>query len=286
MSKMPKMSKSKKMFVLIAALALSVTVILPIVMLELTENGSTKGHHSINNLISNSKELRVNRDNPTSSPTLSPSEKSNAVPTANPNSNPGATFTVEKSLARGFAGLPISQTPALKGAKWGHIKCDEDVDKIAYWNDPQGEQDQNFQSPFATLSDSQSKRRYLTFEPDPGGWNNIRMSMEIIFSLAATTGRTLVLPPKAPFYLLGMGEEYSRSFGSFYDVSKESFQKQVEVISMEEFFEREVYAHPQDQKPLLEFPDGGIQELKTTKHQSFVSIEKGQKITVIISTSP
>jgi hypothetical protein len=153
-------------------------------------------------------------------------------------------------LARGVSGLPMSQTLALEGAEWGHVECDVNVDDMAYWNEPQGTRDQNFVSPFSmqdgdeeqqNIGSKQRKRRYLTFEPDPGGWNNIRMSMEIIFAIAATTGRTLVLPPKAPFYLLGMGEKNARSFGSFYDTSKAAFQKEFEVISMEEFFELEVF---------------------------------------------
>eukprot|EP00339_Tiarina_fusa_P022149 CAMPEP_0116997394 /NCGR_PEP_ID=MMETSP0472-20121206/846_1 /TAXON_ID=693140 ORGANISM="Tiarina fusus, Strain LIS" /NCGR_SAMPLE_ID=MMETSP0472 /ASSEMBLY_ACC=CAM_ASM_000603 /LENGTH=637 /DNA_ID=CAMNT_0004696263 /DNA_START=60 /DNA_END=1973 /DNA_ORIENTATION=+ len=139
-----------------------------------------------------------------------------------------------QSLARGVSGLPMSQTPALEGAKSGHIECDVDIDDIVYWNDPQGTRDQEFTSPFATPPEY-----YLTFEPDPGGWNNIRMSMEIIFVLAAVTGRTLVLPPKAPFYLLGTGKKNARSFGSFFPLEHPEFQKRVKVISMEEFFEKE-----------------------------------------------
>jgi GDP-fucose protein O-fucosyltransferase len=142
-------------------------------------------------------------------------------------------------LARGVSGLPLSKTPALIGAKWGHVECDVDVDDFVYWNDPQGTRDQQFVSPFAEHSQSSGTTRYLTFEPDPGGWNNIRMSMEIIFVMAAATGRTLVLPPKAPFYLLGTGKENARSFASFYDISKEAFQNKVKVISMEEFLEEE-----------------------------------------------
>jgi hypothetical protein len=101
-------------------------------------------------------------------------------------------FDLEATLARGAAGLPMELTPALIGAKPGHIECDVNVDDIAYWNSPQGHRDEDFQSPFATDS---SLEHYLTFEHDCGGWNNIRMSTEIIFVLAAVTGRTLVLPP-------------------------------------------------------------------------------------------
>jgi hypothetical protein len=145
----------------------------------------------------------------------------------------------KKILARGVAGLPMSKTPALVGAAWGHVECDEDVDDIVYWNDPQGSRDQQFISPFAESDESSQAIRYFTFEPDPGGWNNIRMSMETIFVMAAAMGRTLVLPPKAPFYLLGAGESNARSFASFYDISKNAFQGNVKVITMTEFFEQE-----------------------------------------------
>jgi hypothetical protein len=48
----------------------------------------------------------------------------------------------------------------------------------------------------------QGDTKYISFVPDRGGWNNVRMSMEIIFVIAAATGRTLVLPPDQPLYLL------------------------------------------------------------------------------------
>lgn len=54
----------------------------------------------------------------------------------------------EKPVARGVAGRPMSETPALVGAKRGKITCDVNVDSLAYWNDPTGEKDQNFESPF------------------------------------------------------------------------------------------------------------------------------------------
>ena len=51
------------------------------------------------------------------------------------------------NLGRGVSGLPMSQTPALIGAKRGHVECDVDVDQLAYWN-MQGERDNEFKSPF------------------------------------------------------------------------------------------------------------------------------------------
>lgn len=43
---------------------------------------------------------------------------------------------------------------------------------------------------------------YITFEYDLGGWNNIRMGIEIILVFAHITGKTLVLPPSKQLYLL------------------------------------------------------------------------------------
>lgn len=107
-----------------------------------------------------------------------------------------------KPVARGVAGRPMDQTPALQGARRAHIDCDIPVDALAYWNDPVGERDLHYTTPFRSKNLSPGQIQYITFTPDRGGWNNVRMSMEIIFVLAAATGRTLVLPPKEPLYLL------------------------------------------------------------------------------------
>jgi hypothetical protein len=45
--------------------------------------------------------------------------------------------------------------------------------------------------------------KYLTFEPDEGGFNNVRMSMEVLIVFAFISGRTLVMPDEYPMYLLG-----------------------------------------------------------------------------------
>jgi len=145
----------------------------------------------------------------------------------------------KSSLARGLSGLPMEQTPALIGASRGHINCDTNVDTLVYWNDPQGDHDRNFKSPFALPSASR-KPKYITFEPDRGGWNNIRMNLEFIFIFAAATGRTLVLPPAAPLYLMNKDkEEKHKGFGDFFPLHTKEFDKRVTVITMEEFLEIE-----------------------------------------------
>jgi hypothetical protein len=65
---------------------------------------------------------------------------------------------------------------------------DEAANEMSYWKDIPS--DSSFVSPFY------DPEKYLTFENDIGGFNNIRMSYETIILLAHSMGRTLVLPPK------------------------------------------------------------------------------------------
>lgn len=44
--------------------------------------------------------------------------------------------------------------------------------------------------------------RFIRFDWDKGGWNNIRMQIEVMVCLAASFGRTLILPPPAEWYLI------------------------------------------------------------------------------------
>jgi len=142
-------------------------------------------------------------------------------------------------LTRGVNKLPMSRTPALAGAERAHIQCDVPVDeeRLVYWNSPQGDRDRVFETPFRP--NDQEKTYYITFQPDRGGWNNIRMSMEILFVFAAATGRTLVLPPKLPLYLLGHGKEGARSFGDFFPLHNPELLAKIKIITMKEFIEKE-----------------------------------------------
>jgi hypothetical protein len=83
---------------------------------------------------------------------------------------------------------------------------------------------------FKDVSISTAKRRYLAFDCDIGGWNNILMHFEIMVVLAWLTGRTLVLPPARPFYLLG---SQPRTLLDFLDL--ESLRKYLDVVAAEEF---------------------------------------------------
>lgn len=62
--------------------------------------------------------------------------------------------------------------------------------------------DDTYESPITPHHDLHHDR-YITFEYDQGGWNNVRMGMEILIVMAHAMGRTLVLPPAQHLYLLG-----------------------------------------------------------------------------------
>lgn len=121
---------------------------------------------------------------------------------------------------------------------------------MVYWqNIPT---DHSYKSPF--YDDYESYRRYLTFEPDGGGFNNVRMSVESVIAMAHAMGRTLVLPPSQEVYLLydtdddknksttGRSEGQKREFGlaDFFPIAEiAASHKGLDIISMEEFLTRE-----------------------------------------------
>lgn len=71
--------------------------------------------------------------------------------------------------------------------------------------------------------------RFLTFDYDPGGLNNIRLQFECIIVLAHMLNRTIVMPPRKRFYLIGemMGLD------DFYDFA--DLRSFVRIISSKEY---------------------------------------------------
>lgn len=118
---------------------------------------------------------------------------------------------------------------SLAGLSCGKYGGPDNAEEMVYWRDVR--EDASYKSPFHDPS------KYMTFEPDGGGWNNIRMSMETVLAMAHAMGRTLVLPPEQRMYLLEGNEERRHfSFQDFYpmeQIAKE--HKGLDIITMEEF---------------------------------------------------
>jgi hypothetical protein len=87
-----------------------------------------------------------------------------------------------------------------------------------------------------------TSKKYLTFEPDGGGFNNIRMSLETMVVLAHAMGRTLVLPPSQGHYLLRKDRDKQRthfSFNDFYHLEQVGYEHAgMEIVTMDEFLQR------------------------------------------------
>jgi hypothetical protein len=112
------------------------------------------------------------------------------------------------------------------------------VDRVTYWKKEASAKDLNFVPHLSALGPSE---KYVTFEPDEGGWNNIRLQLEIVVVFAAATGRTLVLPPDQGMYLLnkGKGQENTHHFSDFFPFERVKEDKILKIISMDEFLARE-----------------------------------------------
>ncbi|KAL7580929.1 hypothetical protein ACA910_005747 [Epithemia clementina (nom. ined.)] len=117
---------------------------------------------------------------------------------------------------------------------------------MVYWKDIPS--DSHYRSPFHQLNNSPENKQkgrtfYMTFEPDGGGWNNIRMAMETILGLAIATGRVLVLPPEQGMYLLRKDSTKQRtdfSFQDFFPMHEIAAEQDgLHIITMKEFLERE-----------------------------------------------
>lgn len=111
---------------------------------------------------------------------------------------------------------------------------------IKYWSDVS----ECLSSPLrhtSGLSQSNENRKFVVFQPDLGGWNNIRMALEVVIVFAFITGRILVMPPNAVLYLLHMNKKWGdnkTNVGTFIDFQRLMATEGLEVISMEDFLEQ------------------------------------------------
>jgi hypothetical protein len=127
----------------------------------------------------------------------------------------------------------------------GLLKCDgKYVDsEVIYWKIVPG--DNTYESPITPHHDLHHDR-YLTYEYDEGGWNNIRMSLECVLVFTHAMGRTLVSPPRQNLYLLDKAHKDKKGkmrsgmgFEDFFDLDLLKSHKGYHIITSEEFLAKE-----------------------------------------------
>eukprot|EP00934_Nitzschia_sp_Nitz4_P008577 Nitzschia sp. Nitz4//scaffold179_size51476//34375//36661//NITZ4_006929-RA/size51476-augustus-gene-0.1-mRNA-1//1//CDS//3329539225//8567//frame0 len=174
----------------------------------------------------------------------------------------------EEDVPRKTKKIPVSTSndeenlaaPATTSHRVAGLSCekyggpsDEVAAEMVYWQDIP--KDAAFTSPYANYGPTP---KYLTFEPDEGGWNNIRMSMETATVLAHAMGRILVLPPEQNMYLLSKDKRPEKNKFTFKDFfhfdSIADEHPAVEVISMEEFLQREAGTFKNKYTGQISFP--------------------------------
>ena len=88
--------------------------------------------------------------------------------------------------------------------------------------------------------------RYVTFDLDQGGLNNIRLVLEYVTVIAAITGRTLVLPPAQPWYLINYGPIAGGAPGGYTGLEDmfnlSALREAIPVLTTQEFI-AEAHAH-------------------------------------------
>lgn len=136
--------------------------------------------------------------------------------------------------------------PLRYNARRGLLTCNgERVDsEIIYWKQVPGDAD--YESPI-TVHHEEHHDRYLTFEYDQGGWNNVRMGMESLIVVAHATGRTLVIPPQQHLYLLmqkhadqkNTEEHDEMGFEDFFDLNLLRSHRGFHMMEMEDFLNKE-----------------------------------------------
>jgi GDP-fucose protein O-fucosyltransferase len=162
---------------------------------------------------------------------------------------PGIDIDTSFSVPRDKPGLPANLATVSCKKYGGPDDLDPAVREMIYWEDIP--QDNKHVSPFHKGNKNQKLRQYLTFEPDHGGFNNIRMAMETVLAMAFAMGRTLVLPPEQPMYLLDQKTTTSKekskvkqkhhfSFNDFFHM--DSIHEEhigLDIITMEQYLIQE-----------------------------------------------
>jgi hypothetical protein len=112
---------------------------------------------------------------------------------------------------------------------------------VKYWDDSPDCFSQVLRNSSGMNQPDITKRKYVVFQSDLGGWNNIRMALEVVILFAYASGRILVMPPDAILYLLHMKKKWDlnkSNMGHYIDFDRlTTGGNGLEVISMQEFLE-------------------------------------------------
>ena len=113
-----------------------------------------------------------------------------------------------------------------------------DDSEVIYWRDPPAS------APPSLAPVREDK--YLTFEYDSGGWNNIRMGIECVLVLGHYLRRTVVLPPAQSLYLIAKQSNGRRDFGlaDFLNTTLLASHPGWRTLTMPDFLKKHVAGAP------------------------------------------
>lgn len=188
----------------------------------------TLSHPHIENLHGNGKHIFLSR-----------SKQTHTLPDIQLPTTESAQPQAENQDQQTISHIPDDSPPPIEHCRL-HFKSKCRISPyIHYWND----ETECAISPFRALHGLDAPReqqKFIVFQPDLGGWNNIRMALEVVILFAQITGRILVMPPPAILYLLHMNKKWGdnkSTMEDYFDFDRLQVGNGLQVISMKEFLE-------------------------------------------------
>lgn len=133
--------------------------------------------------------------------------------------------------------LPITQKPPKqKCSVIFPAKCAIHP-SVHYWNEETDCYTTALQK-YHGLNASVENQKFVVFQPDLGGWNNIRMALEVVILFAKVTGRILVFPPQAVLYLLIKNRKWGdnkSTMEDYFDFDRLRAGNSLDTMGMKEF---------------------------------------------------
>jgi len=172
---------------------------------------------------------------------LHPSQKTSSSDSASPTSSSSSSTVTETSTLTTKT-MPTSAKASSQRVSFPSQCTSSIANLIKFWKDGEGDEGaETFTSPLRSTSGKSAPlldQRYVVFQSDLGGWNNIRMALETVIMIALVTGRILVLPPPAVLYLLHMNKKWDTNFSGveeFVDFKRITAASGLEIMPMKEF---------------------------------------------------